>query len=274
MAHEDIEAYLSAAESEAGITILGAWNTGSRAWGLNDPSSDHDISFVFTQPLKNYATGAGHINSVSLSAMNLSAATEDTEIPRDQIEGEGWDSRDFIQKLFANNPSALEALFSPMVYRPHPALQAMREYVEERFNPIEAHNHYQSMSNTLYEEHIINCKRTLKQTLMTARSCMYATYIKETHEFPELRFPTFIEEERSRFEERWDIESIQTLIKRKQSGDGDARIWNPQQEAIEASLNDGITDYEQHVRPKDKKMRRKDLAEMMCDLLESRTLPQ
>ena len=274
MAHEDIEAYLSAAENEAGITILGAWNTGSRAWGLNDPSSDHDISFVFTQPLKNYATGAGHINSLALSTMNLSAATEDTEIPRYQIEGEGWDSRDFIQKLFANNPSALEALFSPIAYRPHPALQAMREYVGERFNAIEAHNHYQSMSNTIYDEHITSIPTTLKQTLMIARSCMYATYIKETHEFPELRFPTFIEEERSRFEERWDIEAIQALIERKQSGDGDAQIGNPHKEAIEASLNDGITDYEQHVRPKEKRMRKKDLAEMMCDLLDSQTLLQ
>lgn len=272
-AERDIEACLSATEHEAGITIIGAWNTGSRAWGLAGPESDYDITFVFTQPLTQYATNTKYIESLELTPEETMEADRFESLDARHIEGSGWDAKRFLELLGDTNPAAIEAIHSPIAYRPHPILDDVSKYVSKSFNIIDAFLHYKSMGESIYGE-IESGETTAKRNLMTIRACMYAEYIRTEHAFPALDFPTFLDEQASQTEGDWDIGTIRELVTLKTNGKGDADVGNPQRKHIERLINSTLEDPEAHVRPPENRLDAEALDRYMQELLSSRTLFQ
>lgn len=79
--------------------------------------------------------------------------------------------------------------------------------------------------------------RTVKRHLYVARGVLYAQYVRETHEFPTLDFPRFLEEVT---DADWDgdlidptfLERTRRLAERKRRGEGDAvvgRLFEPEE---------------------------------------------
>ena len=115
-----IDHRLSEAAREAGVRILYAAESGSRAWGFASPDSDYDVRFIYAHPIDWY---------VQLAE------------PRDVIEGPldamlvdfaGWDVRKALRLLLRSNPALYEWLVSPIVYQDDNAFRPAAKALFER----------------------------------------------------------------------------------------------------------------------------------------------
>lgn len=101
---EIIARQLDGIETDFGVRILFAIESGSRAWGFPSPDSDYDVRFVYAHPADWY--------------LSLEPGRDVIELP---IEGDldigGWDIRKALNLLLKPNPVMLEWLSSPIRYR-------------------------------------------------------------------------------------------------------------------------------------------------------------
>ena len=51
---KEIEQKLNEIETQRGVQILLAVESGSRAWGFASPDSDYDVRFIYMRPAKDY----------------------------------------------------------------------------------------------------------------------------------------------------------------------------------------------------------------------------
>lgn len=108
----EIDRALDRIAGAAGVRILLAVESGSRAWGFPSPDSDYDVRFIYMRPQDDY----------------LSIGT-----PRDVIEApitaeldvNGWDLRKALQLAVRSNAVVLEWLGSPIRYRADAAAVAL-----------------------------------------------------------------------------------------------------------------------------------------------------
>lgn len=145
---EKIEEILSDLETKHNIEILFAVEAGSRAWGLESVDSDYDMRFIYRhKDLKKY---------LSLSA------------PKDTIDGfsddrvydwQGWDVKKALSLLSGSNPSIIEWIYSPIVYRSSKSgemdfKEEARKIIESRQFLLPLIHHYKSMAISNYKNHI------------------------------------------------------------------------------------------------------------------------
>jgi len=138
---------------ECRFRLLAARDYGSRARGLESPSSDYDIFFIFAQPPADYALGAD-------------TETYTKEIPPEEslldteIELHGWNLQRFIGSdgLKGSNPTAIEFCASPEQYfmdsTAEPYMDAMCDHAHEQFKPYALMNHYRSLAASNYGKYI------------------------------------------------------------------------------------------------------------------------
>lgn len=95
---------LDALESDRGVRILLAVESGSRAWGFPSVDSDYDVRFIYVRPLDDY--------------LAIKPRRDVIECP---IEGDldlsGWDIQKALRLLLKANPALNEWLASPFRYR-------------------------------------------------------------------------------------------------------------------------------------------------------------
>ena len=98
-------------EAEHEMTVLYACESGSRAWGFPSTDSDYDVRFVYVRPRDWYLS------------INLERRDDTIDPPlEDDIDLHGWDLRKALQLFRAANPTLLEWLRSPLVYREDEAM--------------------------------------------------------------------------------------------------------------------------------------------------------
>ena len=120
-------------ERENDVRIVFACESGSRAWGFESPDSDFDVRFVFVRPLSDY--------------LMLNEQKDTIERPEiDRIDASGWDLRKFLRLLRDSNPSAIEWLGSPIVYREDSAFWKAKKLRETCFDPVSGAWHYYGMA--------------------------------------------------------------------------------------------------------------------------------
>ena len=86
---------LKAIETEKGVEILYACESGSRAWGFASPDSDYDIRFIYKHDLDYY--------------LSLWEQTDVIEfMTEDDLDGSGWDLRKTVELLAKSNAPLLE----------------------------------------------------------------------------------------------------------------------------------------------------------------------
>jgi len=100
----EVDRRLQAIESDNGVRILFAIESGSRAWGFPSPDSDYDVRFVYLHEPTWY--------------LAIERRRDVIELP---IEGDydigGWDLKKALHLLIKPNPVLLEWMASPIVYR-------------------------------------------------------------------------------------------------------------------------------------------------------------
>ena len=248
MESHGLDPYLRSIEYEYGIQIIGAWDRGSRAWGLHTPESDYDIRICYTQPYSNYIMSSEYIQSIQSNGKNLSSLDTSTlEISPEKIEFQGWDIRRFIELLAGNNPSIFECLASSLTYQSHPIFEDIATYSLDRFHPIELWNHYQSASKRHYLNYIETERDTsAKRTLFIFRNILCGEYIRYTHEFPIIGYDELLEAAPPECFEYISESDHRELIEMKRTGEKNTEIGNKFESEITAYLNTEL-DYEEHI---------------------------
>lgn len=103
---DEIRARLAAAEREHDVRVLLAVESGSRAWGFPSPNSDYDVRFIYVRSRDWY---------LSLDVEERRDVIEYDIV--DDIDLNGWDLRKALKLFAKSNPSFVEWIQSPIVYR-------------------------------------------------------------------------------------------------------------------------------------------------------------
>ena len=139
----DIRAQISSEldhiEREAGVTIVYACESGSRAWGFASEDSDFDVRFIYVHTKDWYLTIADKPDVI--------------EIPFDGVlDINGWDIRKSLKLLRKSNSPLLEWLSSPIKYRNvKSAMDAFVELSADAFLPETSCHHYLSMAQNIMD---------------------------------------------------------------------------------------------------------------------------
>src|SRR3982751_1631454 len=171
-----ILACLSRLEAEHDVKVLFACESGSRGWGFASPDSDYDVRFVYVNRLRWYLT--------------VDAGRDVIEQPiSGELDVSGWDLRKTLQLLRASNPTLLEWLRSPIVYREEADWSSrLRTLAEQGFSEVSGYHHYVSMARRNLREHLFADVVRYKKYLYVLRPLLAARWIREGRGVPPMRF--------------------------------------------------------------------------------------
>ena len=133
---------LDAIEAEHGVQILYACESGSRGWGIASQDSDYDVRFIYCHR-RDWYLAVGEPRDV-------------IELPiNDVLDINGWDLRKALQLMRKSNPTLLEWLSSPIVYREDAGTMAQfRALVEQSYVPQACLHHYLQMARGNFRDHL------------------------------------------------------------------------------------------------------------------------
>lgn len=153
-----IQAALSRIEVEQDARLLFAVESGSRAWGFASPDSDYDVRFVYMRGVRNY--------------VRLQERRDVIELPIvGDLDINGWDIVKALVQFRKSNPSLLEWLHSPIMYRQNGNFApTLRTLAQEHFSIRRMTYHYLSMAKSNYRLSIENkAEVSLKKYLYVLR---------------------------------------------------------------------------------------------------------
>lgn len=166
----------AALERRHDVAVLFACESGSRGWGFASPDSDYDVRFVYVNRLSWYLT-----------------VQPGRDVIEQPISGEldinGWDLRKALGLLRDSNPTLIEWLRSPIVYRQaEPWAGRLRELAEQGLSPVRAYHHYVSMAKKNLREYLLGDLVRYKKYLYVLRPLLAARWIREGRGAPPMRF--------------------------------------------------------------------------------------
>lgn len=161
-----IQEALRTIETEEEVTVIYASESGSRAWGFESADSDYDVRFIYARPIEAYLT-------IDDGPDVLERSLE--EGPLDLV---GWDLRKALRLLRKSNPSLLEWLASPIVYRCHDPLgDRLRALNTRCYSSSACFFHYLSMARGQYRDYLRDPDVRLKKYLYAFRAVLAARWI-------------------------------------------------------------------------------------------------
>ena len=163
-------------ESTHDVAILFACESGSRGWGFASPDSDYDVRFIYVHRLPWYLT--------------VAPGRDVIEVPiSGDLDINGWDLRKALGLLRESNPTLLEWLRSPIVYREEAATMApFRALAENVFSNAKGWHHYSSMAKKNFREHLQADEVRYKKYLYVLRPLLAARWIRTRPGVPPMRF--------------------------------------------------------------------------------------
>lgn len=158
------------------VTVLFACESGSRGWGFASPDSDYDVRFIYVNRLAWY--------------LRVEPGRDVIEQPiSGDLDINGWDLRKALQLLRDANPTLLEWLRSPIIYRQDDRFATrLRELAEAGFSPVRGYHHYVSMAKKNLREHLLGEVVRYKKYLYVLRPLLAARWIREERGVPPMRF--------------------------------------------------------------------------------------
>jgi len=163
----EIQAQLARMESLHDVRILLAIESGSRAWGFASPNSDWDVRFIYVPRLPWY--------------LRVNAPRDVIELPiSGDLDINGWELRKALGLMQKCNPTLLEWLDSPLIYRQDAAVMAQfRALSREFFVPLACWHHYFSMAKTNNREYLQSERVKLKKYLYVLRPLLACKWIEQ-----------------------------------------------------------------------------------------------
>jgi predicted nucleotidyltransferase len=159
---------MRAAETEHGVRILLAVESGSRAWGFESPNSDFDVRFIYAHPPDWY---------LSLGLEEQRAVIEYEIV--DDIDLNGWDVRKALRLYWKSNPTFVEWIQSPIIYLEsgHFATQ-VRQLLPTVYSWPSGVHHYRSMARMNYRSSLNAELVPLKKYFYVLRPLLAARWLE------------------------------------------------------------------------------------------------
>lgn len=181
-------AALASIERTHDVRILFACESGSRGWGFSSPDSDYDARFVYAHRPAWYLT-------VNERARPGQPQRDVIELPIDgELDVSGWDIRKALRLLEKSNPTLLEWLRSPVVYRHEPTWAAeLRDLADRCHSRMAAWHHYYSMASTTFRDHLLGERIRTKKYLYALRPLLCCQWIEQDSAPPPMAFEDLLD---------------------------------------------------------------------------------
>ena len=200
---EFIPGCLKSIEKKYEVKILLAVESGSRAWGFASKDSDWDVRFVYCHKPEWY-----------FSIGEKRDVIEETFI--NDIDASGWDIKKALGQLKRSNPSFMEWINSPLVYRSDEAFMSkLIPLAQQCFNPTKAMYHYQRIYVKHDERYLQKQGYPMKRYLYYLRGILACQWIEKYKTLPPVSFKELYEDV---VEDETVKEGIRELVLLKSSG--------------------------------------------------------
>ncbi|WHX26487.1 nucleotidyltransferase domain-containing protein [Virgibacillus halodenitrificans] len=185
--NKKISMVLESLEYKHQIKIIYACEAGSRAWGLANERSDYDIRFLYVYPTTTY---------LRIDSVGTKEFPEVIEKPiSDSWDISGWELTKALRLFRKSNPSLLEWIHSPIVYKNDNFLiKKMKDILPCVFNPKACIMHYTNMAKANLHRYEKNMNPQPKDTLSIIKPIIAAKWINKHLEFHPLHFSKMIED--------------------------------------------------------------------------------
>lgn len=172
---------LERVERERNVKVLYACESGSRAWGFASPDSDYDVRFVYAEKPDWF--------------VQVDEPRDVIERPLDdELDVSGWELRKTLGLLRKSNPTLLEWLDSPLVYRQEDAATArLRELAELFYSPPAARNHYLSMAKKNFRGYLQGESVRFKKYFYVLRPLLAVRWIDQGRGRPPMTFAELLQ---------------------------------------------------------------------------------
>lgn len=179
---EEILKRLEAAESEHGVRILYACESGSRAWGFASPDSDYDVRFVYAHEPDWYLS------------FDVERRRDVIEYPVvDEIDCNGWDIRKALYLFGRTNGALLEWLNSPIRYLERGGFAAkLRDFAPRFFDSRALCYHYSHMARGNAREYLFGDRVRLKKYFYVLRPLLAIRHIEQGLGVPPVEFERLV----------------------------------------------------------------------------------
>lgn len=169
-------AQLRAIEQRYNVRVLYACESGSRGWGFASPDSDYDVRFLYVHRPEWY--------------LRVESQRDVIELPiDDELDVCGWEWRKVLGLLKGANPTLIEWLDSPVVYREDETVVAeLRALIPAWFSPLRARWHYYSMARKNFRGYLQGETVRLKKYFYVLRPLLAARWVEAGKGVPPMRF--------------------------------------------------------------------------------------
>ena len=179
-----IVAALTEIEVSRSVTVLYACESGSRAWGFESEDSDWDVRFIFVWPPERYLSIESPPEQIDFSTQS------DTGL----MDVVGWDLRKALRLLRKSNPSMLEWLHSPIVYRAcEPFTFQFRQLMDRAFSPRSSGFHYASLARANDRDVLEGDQVVLKKYFYMLRAVLAFRWATEKESAPPVLFEDLLQ---------------------------------------------------------------------------------
>jgi len=170
-----VQRQLNDVERRYGVRVLYACESGSRGWGFASPDSDYDVRFLYVHSLEWY--------------LRVDAQRDVIELPiDDELDVCGWEWRKALGLLKGANPTLIEWLDSPVVYRQDDAtVQALKKLIPHWFSPVRARWHYYSMARKNFRGYLQGEQVRLKKYFYVLRPLLAVRWVEAGKGVPPMR---------------------------------------------------------------------------------------
>lgn len=167
---------LARLERERDVVVLYACESGSRAWGFSSTDSDYDVRFVYVEKPDWF--------------VQVDTPRDVIERPLDdELDVSGWELRKTLGLLRKSNPTLLEWLDSPLVYRSEAAATLrLRELAEAFYSPPAARSHYLSMAKRNFRGYLQDEVVRFKKYFYVLRPLLAVRWIDQGRGRPPMTF--------------------------------------------------------------------------------------
>jgi len=178
---EAISRELDAIEMQEDVRIVYACESGSRAWGMASADSDYDVRFIYARRPEWY--------------LSLEPGRDVIEIPiSDMLDISGWDLRKALRLFGQSNPSMMDWLQSPIVYREIPDIvNQLRALIPTVFSPQRGYHHYLRVAGRSYKLMTTGGETSLKPFFYCLRSLLAVRWIDDRESVPPIELMTLAE---------------------------------------------------------------------------------
>jgi predicted nucleotidyltransferase len=173
-------AELADVERRHDVTVLFACESGSRGWGFASPDSDYDVRFVYAHRHEWY--------------LRVEPQRDVIERPLDDVlDVSGWELRKALQLLHRSNPTLLEWLDSPVVYREDPRwAPRLKSLATAFFSPLRGRHHFLSMAKKNFRGYLQGDTVRFKKYLYVLRPLLAVRWIDMGLGMPPMRFADLV----------------------------------------------------------------------------------